>query len=1093
MGTIERWLKAYRIGLASYTLLVSSPVKEPERFEIALRLLSHYLIQELGQEPKSQRSFLLSLPPLVLTLLSNVTRQKRLVGRDIHEQVGPKVSAALGELSQQNKEGKLPLLNRAQIWAYHALLGCSGPIRLVRLGRVLFGWGWRQVEKDKETVEKLSLPLEVLRDPWKDTEEKCGAISEMAMILHETLPWSQIENILYQHQFCWPLLVLSKDADDYTLAGGSGPTTTLAFSLPVAVDVSFDGLNRVDLRGMDGAVLVDQWRGHIRNSVRVGKELWRAKHGNYGNSREEILSTSAIFDFGVSQKIACDLAQSGFGSIVLDDVSADAYFAQAFLHRLLGWSSTLMSAASGLIGEQLRHEDGTLALNYKLVPPGGISDKLAYVFSCRTFERVVLPKASETEPTVQTLLAASKLGNSTEDTTVDQTAEILYAYDMQTLADIVQVRGWRQYQYIRCPDVAWAIHTLHGLKPLEPPPGSSVPTSAREERPGLLDAEDVQVQNVIQMLNQSTSRIVCCDTSPIVVASALWYINTYQRKEDPYDIPPSLSWAFIRPLDNELDVRFWQLIWKVMGASSENFYTFIQHPSTDKAVNLLATALNKFESDAYRPSHRAPDIIVIIGTQRFEDDSQKVLNPLSRPFMTSSILKELSRSGRLQGPHDKRLLPLIGKTRIILLPMDEPVAVGEEVSVDELHPREINLLCALSVLEGGFTQQTASLMLAELGNFRGTAIRDEILKPLVRKGALRYGQGLYHIPRNFIQRLRSENEKRQGELAKWHYSAGCALAPYAVGAELPSLALDIAFGPEHIHEAERHFRLAIQYAKPAGNSVAYQASRMALQHISRFVQVPTWGVVDNLLKSGSLDMDAYEMATELLEWQHSSCVKSHPAHLIIAARAAARWSKAHSERSTSSELGHKLLQEADFRFLQALKHCPLFPSEEEFNLLCVLTNYAVYLSEQEPERQEDIKLLSEQAVELLIKGVNPKGAKGEWFELIADHELDHAKASLLYNWGIEAIPEWAQLWIKGLGAVSLAGQSEQVDKIKSTLPPDKVIYLLTKTKGAYQRQLIRPLKHVASRWEEALRLFDRFWGSDPRVRRALEQLRRRWS
>lgn len=962
-------------------------------------------------------------------------------------------------------------LTLAQIWAYHALLGHSSPTRLVRLGHMLFRQGgWRQVEKDVGVVEALSSCLKVLRDPWRSTEERCRAIGQMAGVLRNTpywteIPyWVQIENILYQHQLYWPLLVLD-GTEAWTLPEGSTSIAALAVSLPVAVDVSFDGRGGVHLKGTRGIVLADKWKEHLAVAARVGKELWRAKHGNHGSFREDVLRTSVTFDFSVAQEVGRDLAQRGIESITLDDGSADAYFAQVVLHRLLGRTSTLMSAGTGLIGKRCRNEDDTPALNYRFMPPGGIPDKLRYVFACRTFERVVLPKAEESEAIVQKLLTADVPDASAGqepparrgmvNRAVDQTAEVLFAYDLHTLADTMQVRGWRQFQYARCPEVAWAVH------------------NAREGRPGLLDYEDTRVQHVIRMLNGNSSPIVRCNTSPIVVASALWHINSYQRKVMDPHMPPSLSWAFIRPLDREQDTQFWELVWKVMGASPEDFYAFIQHASMEEAIDRLASALNKFEPDLYCPSHRGPDILVLVGTQRFEDSRERTLNPRSRPFMVASILEELLRSGRLRGPHDHRLWPLIGKTRIVLLPADEPIVVGGEVHLNRLHPREVSFLRALATFEGGFTQHTARLMLTEFGDYRGAEVRYKILEPLVRKGILREGQGWYHIPRHLLKSLRAEEGPEK--LAQRHYRAGCALAPYVTEVEIPSLALDAAFSPEYTPEAAEHLWLAIQYARPAGDQKLRQASRKALQHLTRFALIPSWGLVNGFLQVG-LSRDAYEMAADLLAWQHASQVESHPSQLLLAARAAALRAKDFGEGSNNPERGRQLRQEANRYFREALDHCTYFPSEEGFNRLHLLTAYAVYLSEQEPEREEDLNHLSRQAIDLLVQGVTPRSVEGQWFELMGDREPSHANASNLYQWGTEAISEWAQLWIKGIGAASLAGLSEQVDRFRNALSADKGVDLLAKSRGAYQRQRKKSPVHVVLRWEEAFRLFDRFWG-----------------
>jgi len=175
-----------------------------------------------------------------------------------------------------------------------------------------------------------------------------------------------------------------------------------------------------------------------------------------------------------------------------------------------------------------------------------------------------------------------------------------------------------------------------------------------------------------------------------------------------------------------------------------------------------------------------------------------------------------------------------------------------------------------------------------------------------------------------------------------------------------------------------------------------------------------------------------------------------------------------------------------------LRHCAFFPSEEGNNRLRVLTAYAVHLAEQEPERESQIASLSGEAVKLLRKdtAVNPRSAAAPWFELIADRTSDHTEAALLYGLGREVRAEWAQLWIKGLGAATLAGLSDHVRTIRATLSPAMATELLAKVTAAYQRQHQQPLPHVSLRWKAGLRWFKTFWGSEASVDAALERLLR---
>jgi hypothetical protein len=119
----------------------------------------------------------------------------------------------------------------------------------------------------------------------------------------------------------------------------------------------------------------------------AGWRLWQATHGHFGAFRQVVRSATATFDF----RWAGELIRDVVSEMWLRDGSATAYFSQVVLARLLGRQGYLSSAATGLIGERVKREDGKLALDYELVAPGGLDRKTRYVFDSHVFERNVLP------------------------------------------------------------------------------------------------------------------------------------------------------------------------------------------------------------------------------------------------------------------------------------------------------------------------------------------------------------------------------------------------------------------------------------------------------------------------------------------------------------------------------------------------------------------------------------------------------------------------------------------------------------------------------------------------------------------------------
>ena len=62
------------------------------------------------------------------------------------------------------------------------------------------------------------------------------------------------------------------------------------------------------------------------------------------------------------------------------------------------------------------------------------------------------------------------------------------------------------------------------------------------------------------------------DLIPLQFAGALWDINVDLRHQlDDNARPPMLSWTFVRAVEEEVDGRFWHVIWEVLGDSGRRF------------------------------------------------------------------------------------------------------------------------------------------------------------------------------------------------------------------------------------------------------------------------------------------------------------------------------------------------------------------------------------------------------------------------------------------------------------------------------------------------------------------------------------------
>lgn len=1075
---LERWIAGQRVGIASYAYCVT-PARFREQVEL-LALLRDYLQEEPIRRSWDKERFMCQLSPSTLAL----TRRAIEVRRELETSLGP-----LGKAQEWlvGLGDPAPFV-RAQIWAHHLISGTSSPRQLVRLGRSLFegidrpaagAADWRDMARDPGFILAIAEASEVLRAPGSTTDERLQAVTDIRFEGLGVPPtsWFQIENLLIEYQFGWPLLALA----------ASERGMELGISLPVAVDAEFGSKNKGEVSSNvpEGMFDFNAWQARLIRCAEVGRQLWRSKRGNYGDFKEEVANSKIHFDFAFAQEIGRDLHRVGY-RVAVDGGSADTYLAQMVLSRLLGRRGLIGSAVTGALGlRMVDANDHRPLLNYHFDAPSGVRAKLDYAFATRSFERIVLPHGAEED--VDRALVSS----TDSDAGTPQTAEVIYAANQQIVADAVQGGQWRQYQYVRCPELVWGIHGEH-----------------RYGRPLLLKPDQSEVENVLASLarNQDEAILELPNVRPVAIASALWHLHI-QREGMIRPVPPMMSWAFVRLLENEQDGLFWRLIWSLTGASVPAFQKFLRGVGRSEVVETVADLFNRFDPTAEQPGLRAPDILVLLRARPLMEQETKCENPLSRPYMAWPVLKELGKRGLLRGPFHEAYRPLVGKTRIIVVP-EEAEDVAPSPLPKDLSPTQAFALRVLSVLEWGFTLQTATLLLSEYPESGRLDVREHICLPLQQRDLLRFAEGRYHIPGPLLRTLRIELERESpGTRAKLHQRAGAALASFASRTDVPGVSLDSAFRPENVSEAEGHLRLAIQLARKANARATAEGAKATLNRVTRFLRVPHWGVVNGFLQSGELIHDAHAMAEELIEIERAAGRPIHPQHLALAGHAAAAVSR-QGQAKPDQEQASALKALAENYFQEALQSCAAFASEEQFDRVLVLTDFAFCIARYGIGNAEEIEHLSAEALTLLEQGVSGRAARGDWFEIMGDRELNHERAYRIYRAGTRAAPGWAQLWFKALGSALLSRSTALPPEFEADLErhlgdpqpaggPEsaqrhaerQLVQMLNVIRGSYQRAQGGGSRLVCERWESTLDRLREVWRSSPQVLNAIDKLR----
>jgi hypothetical protein len=1024
---------------------------------VSLEEIWNFLAQELEEGRSTYPSFEFNLPPVVLHLLTSIQRGRL----DSLIEFRP-----LWEQAQAMQRGvdknSVPLEVGSQILAHHILHSTGKPVSVIRLAKAIFGQFWRNYERNVTVIEALEAILKVLRSPWADTQERLKAVETLGEALDQAGQWPHVENALYHQMFSWPLLVF---------AGHS------AISLPVAIDICFDDKAKIEILGND-AINTDDWESSLWNAADAARVLWLGKHGNFKDFRREVQGASAIYDFSVADRIVSSFPEQ----ISLMEDSMEAYFSQVILSRLLGNTAAISSIVTGSIGQRRREKGADLA-DFEFRWPQGVTKKLEYVYKARFFERFILPDLddlSETDP------QRGELAQFMETSKDEQSTELNYAKHLQHVADSFQIGGWRQFRYVRCPDIAWHIH----------PSGRKLPSPETEGVKACLAALKSSKNTILELQSEVT---------PIDLAAALWHINTTLREKLSPRTPPMVSWAFVRAIPEEQDSRFWHIVWKVTGATHQDFDDFHRTATPEAAARHLAEALNCFSPRQSCPSHRAPDILVILGTEHFSANLEKVKNPLLRCHAFAPVVEYLGRPGFLQAIPDAQMRESLGNTRLIVFPADtspKNVESGPEFSLGQIEDglldglsllrlgeTEQELLQCLSVFRFGFTQQMASLLWKNSG-YDGLPVRN-LLEEFVRRGYLRYGFGEYHLPGKVGQTWTPSGDRADD--AKRHFAAGVAMAPYLSLSTVPGLAFDEAFHPTHVHEAHYHLHKAFDLLDKNPNNPQRNTVRTALNRLQRFAELPGWNMVNQLLKSRNSEKDAYEVAMDLLEARKNSEAPPHPVHLLNAVRAAEQWwdmLRRYENYKNLQEVSRLLLQIEEL-FGEAERACehPMFRSERNYNRLKFLTQRAVFLEKYgqvtpQSGLQEKIKQRTEEALKMIEEGADGSAAFGGWYESTGDNLERHVDAEKVYELGVRWVPDWHQLWIKLIGCARLAySNHDKAKAICETLPVAKLDLILQKSLPGISRDKKHYREWVQQRWIAGIKQFREMYETDPLIGR----------
>jgi hypothetical protein len=1031
ISTFDRWINAQRIAFAAYRVnlpLSKTMAHEPREY----RLILEQSLLSPGYGIRSQH-IINNLPPTTLELLLDID------AKNIHRRLRdlrPSWQQALQRLTAE-KEEEMNLLRRTTFFAHLIMLGPTRPLFMSRLGNRSLSQWWSMIIRGAQKLEiekEFATLCAALRNPTLETARKIEAIEifrEALLCIINRTPnlWPHVENVLYHHLFCWPLLVLS---------GGAAPP---AFSLPVAVDVYFDGNgsdNDPSIHGDDDQVIkVAPWREHLRTSITAAKQLWYSQHRHYGPFCEKVMTSSIVFDFTYARRILGEVETlpSDY-PIELGQGSMEAYFTQIILSRFLGYPIIPGHVATGALGSMTAHPSNQI-VDYQVNWPVGVREKITYVYKSHLFQRVVIP----------TLPQEEREKNLFEDFLRSyrhiQNVEIVYAPYLRRFTDMLQPGTWRRNQFIRCPDVAWALDNAgHGLP----------------------EVTSEKVQRCLIALQRNASAVLRLsdDLSVLDVASALRHLDE-SRYSKYY---PLLSCAFLRITQEEYNQRFWYVLWSLFGAPSEVQQQFYDSSTAHLAADHLVAALNHFSPSEINPRFRAPDMLVIIGTDAW-DDRLPSGHELSEPLNFSLVMDELKARTDILPVLDADTTQFYSRTRIIIVPFDRPL---EKPAEGELNLKDQKLIEQLSIFRFGFTQTMVAPMLWQQG-FHGEEVRRK-LRSLVTTGQLHYTHGtrMYYMP-GYVG---FDSTSRGSGFTKvlQHYHAALTYAPYLNNKHQTAINFYLAHQPHIVHEAQYHLERAKRYIQ--ADQMPKEARNLhgriirGILNTTQFYDTQGWHTVARLLDSDLPSEDAHQLATEMIKDADRTGITLRPRCGTDAAQAAYQvWRRRIEIYGRFDPAVEEMRAVVVDRYEAALQACTAFPSQWRANRVMVLTRYGDFLLQDARDDDEQIRLskINHEAWELIQEYGAMGVAHAPWFERFGDWQTNHSEAATIYAHGVLSVPRWYTAWIKWVGASCCMSREDakQVLEILKTLEEGKLYKdFCLRSRGVYNyltsQQLLVHLK-----------------------------------
>jgi hypothetical protein len=499
----------------------------------------------------------------------------------------------------------------------------------------------------------------------------------------------------------------------------------VGLEIPVRIHLEYDDKGRVEFWCADGIKVSclpsesatpqpqptrlqvsDEWRESLFRASKVAFALWWARHGAYGRHLIQATERASII---VDLSIAEALLPPGKGTILLDGMSATAAFSLGILARMVGREFVGPSLVTGEVNEALfRVADWNkppVVKNAALwLASAPISDKRPFDFSLTWTDPAAASPAvrgkidaAERSGSHQVVVVPEVTDGLRKDEEWNTQLRLVHTAYLGTAVDASFFFPWRQSTYFRAPELLWEFHRgrddVHGIR--------SVRTTGRAFLRKQL-SEDTQVPILLLQGELGAGK-----SYALVGALVDLRRDIGEAARQGRSVAPFPTWTYFRCVPIEQEFMFWRSLFQALGATTENWATFVDLTKTWLQRARVFAELMNAQATESAPRRRGPDVLILDNFDvslhaAYDERHAKMLS--SRPFLVKEIIRHAAPLLARGSPHIPRVRLVLemadkmlgerfvdevgrGSTKLISLSADPSGRAAERRRAEELVER----------------------------------------------------------------------------------------------------------------------------------------------------------------------------------------------------------------------------------------------------------------------------------------------------------------------------------------------------------------------------------------------------------------------